>query len=92
MEKTKYEIDLPKESLELAQGIEKFVKSLHLALSDGFQVGQDLPIIVSSAIADMIPALAGSEKIGEELKADPVAVAQAFAIIGGNLAKSFTKK
>lgn len=85
METVKQEIALPKEAHELAAGLEKFAMAVKAALKDGFQPGQDIPPVLSSAIVDLIPAMQGVEVVKDELKAMPAEVVYVFGKAGYNI-------
>ena len=68
------EVQVSKEAHELGEGLQKFVSSTRQALADGWQPGQDLPVVLASALEHLIPAIQGAEKIGAE-----AANKQAFA-------------
>lgn len=59
------EIELQKETYELAKGIGDFVAEVILAGKDGFD-GMDIPSIISSLTSDLIPSLAGVSSVGDE--------------------------
>ncbi len=86
METTTVQVTLPKEAAELAEGIGKFVLAVREATKDGFQVGQDLPVLITSAMADLIPAIQGAEKIGAEFQLSKAGVVMAFALTGAKVA------
>lgn len=92
METKKYEVEGPKEAVELAEAFEKFGKAMHTALKDGWQVGQDLPVILSSAMADLAPGFQGLDQLKAEGKADPVGLSQAMMNAGANIAKAVLAK
>lgn len=77
MEKVKVEIELPKEAYELAKGLGLFAAAVKKAMADGWQVGSDIPVIISSAVTDLVPALNGIDKLDDEAKADPIGLGQA---------------
>lgn len=81
---------LPKQSVALAQGVTKFLLALDQALKDGFQVGQDVPTIVSAAIADIVPVLGSASGLPAEAAADPIGVGQAFESAGTDFARQLT--
>lgn len=91
MEYVEVTLKLPKESLELAKGTKAFLLALKKAVDDGFQVGADVPAIISAAISDLVPAMEGSSGIAAEAAADPVGVGQAFEVMGVELARELTK-
>ena len=77
MEVVKVEIEMPKEAYELAVGLGKFGKAVKMALADGWQMGNDIPVVMTSALADLLPALQGADKIADEANLDPVGVGAA---------------
>lgn len=92
METVDVVVKLPKESVELAKGIEKFLLTMAAHLKDGFQVGDEIPAGIQSAMMDLVPALDGATKIAGEAKLDPVGVGQAFAMSGVAVARELAKK
>mgnify|MGYP001585275655 CR=1 FL=1 len=85
-------VPVAKETYELGQGINKFVGTLKKALADGFQVGQDLPIIVTSAIAELVPSLQGMEQIPVEAKEDLPSFMKGLTLSAEELAFSLLGK
>jgi hypothetical protein len=90
MELKKIEISVPKESYELAKGIQAVVEAVVVAVKDGFQPGQDIPAIVVAAVSALPAAVDGIDKLSDEAK-DPVAFAKAFALVGFDIAAIFKK-
>lgn len=82
-------VTVSKEAYELGQGVVKFVAALKGALSNGFQPGQDIPIVVAAAITELIPAMDGVQLMADELKTDQVAFASAFVLSAKDLVKVF---
>ena len=70
MPKIKVEVEVSKEVHELGEGLKNFIAALKVALADGWQTDQDLPVLLASAMADLIPALQGIEKLPDEAKED----------------------
>lgn len=66
VEKKTVEIEVSKEAYELMEGLKGVIRSTKEALKDGWQPGQDIPVIFSSALTNLIPAVKGADKIGEE--------------------------
>lgn len=64
----KVELEVSKETMELCQGLAKVVQNVKQALADGWSPGQDLPVILTTVIADLVPALQGVEQIPAELQ------------------------
>ena len=84
-------VKVPKETYALEQGLVAFVGACKQALADGFQVGQDLPVIISAALADLLPAVAGVGALPEEAKGDLPAMINVGGLLVGDLAKVFMK-
>lgn len=78
-------LEASKELTELGQGLAKFLAAVKLATADGFQVGADLPPLISAAVAELVPAVQGVTLIGEEAK-DKKAFANAVAVVGAAVA------
>ncbi len=72
METIKKEYETPKEITEVGIAIRDVLVATSVALKDGFQVGTDLPVILSSAFAGLVTAISGMQNIGEEAKGAPV--------------------
>ena len=64
------DVTLPvaKETYELGLGIVGFLTALKRALEDGFQIGDDLPMIISEAVNTLIPSVSGFEDIAKEIE------------------------
>lgn len=91
MEKVLKQVEVAKNSDELAQGLVKFVAALKVALADGFQPGSDIPPIVSAAIADIMPVVGNLSKVDDDLAELPVETVRALALAAGDIAALFVK-
>lgn len=91
MAKVKIELEVAKEAHELAQGLVEMVKAVKEAMKDGFQVGQDVPVIVSAAVQKLPAAIDGLDKLPEELK-DAGSFAKAMVVAAADLVEVFVKK
>jgi hypothetical protein len=80
MELVKVEVEVPKEAHELAQGIANVVAAVKVALADGWQAGTDLPILMTAALVELVPAVQGVEHLDDEAKAHPAAFSKALAL------------
>ncbi len=72
-------VQVSKETYELSKGVAELTKAVKLALKDGFQVGQDIPPIITAAI-QQLAAIEGVELIDDEMKENPEAFAKAVAL------------
>jgi len=78
MAKVKIETEVSKEIYEAAQGLGKFGLAVKQALADGWQLGQDLPVVMASALSELVPGLQGIEKAADEVKEDALASVDGF--------------
>ena len=92
MDYVKKEIELPKETCELADGIAKLVVAIKEAMADGWDTTQDVPALITTALAVLPGAIDGFDKIDDELKADKAAFAMAFAFAAKDIFAAFEKK
>jgi hypothetical protein len=67
-EKIQKTVEVSKEASELLEGLKKFIVAMKDALADGWQVGKDLPVVLTSALGDLAPSLQGVEQIPQEAK------------------------
>jgi hypothetical protein len=63
-------VPVSKESYELMQGIAGFLKVVKTALKDGWQPGSDIPAVMVGAMATLVPAMQGVEKLPVEIVAE----------------------
>lgn len=71
MESKKVEVEVCKEIHEIAEALAKIAVATKAALKDGFQAGQDLPVIVTEAFVQLPKAIEGLDKLDDEAKAQP---------------------
>lgn len=88
----KVNVKVGKETYELEQGLVKFVRSCRLAMADGFQAGQDLPAMLTSALADLLPAIQGVEQLDDEAKGDLASSVAVVGLMGSDLTRVFMEK
>lgn len=91
MAKIQVSVDVTKEAYELGQGLVQFSSHLRAALLDGWQPGKDLPVVLSAALADLVPAFQGVEALGVESKESEEAFVTAFLLSGKQLVYVFKK-
>jgi hypothetical protein len=92
MAKVSVSVEVSKEAHELAVGVKEVALAVKQALADGFQVGQDIPAVIGVAIGSLAVAVAGVEKLGEEIKEDPAAFSKALALPMADLVSELAKK
>lgn len=78
----KIEVSCSKETYELGKGVAEFIGAIKVALADGWQLGNDMPVIVSAALATLVPAVDGVTKVKEELAQDKKAFLNAASLTG----------
>ena len=66
MSTVEVKVQVGKEVYELGQGVAGFVTAVSQALKDGWQIGQDIPVVMSAALTQLVPALQGVEQIPAE--------------------------
>lgn len=88
----KKEVEVSKESDEMAQAVVALVKAFKDALADGWQMGTDLPVVLASAMAVLPAAVDGMDKLGEEKDEDMAAFLRAWSLAGTDLAALFLDK
>lgn len=81
MERIKVELELPKETTELAIALATFASDLKKAAADGLNA-DDLTAIITSASKNIVPALEGISLLPDELKEDQISFVMAFAYAG----------
>lgn len=85
-------VEVSKEAYELGQGVAKFLASVKSSLADGWQPGMDLPAIMASAIAELVPAMAGVDQLGSEAKEDAKAFSMAWLLAAEDIYALWAKK
>lgn len=90
--KMKVEAEVSKEMYEAMFGLAKFGAAIKKALADGWDMSQDLSPIITSAMADVLPAIQGVDLIGDEWKEDPSALVQAVILGAQPLVQELLKK
>lgn len=92
MPKLKLEVEVSKEAYELSTGVKNCILSIRKALKDGWQPGQDMPVIFQAVIADLVPAVQGIDSLSLESKEDLSAFIKAFSLPVQDLAAELLKK
>lgn len=73
-------VDVPKELQELVVALSKLVKESRKAFKDGFQIGQDLPALVTGCATELMAAIDGIEKVSGQWTEDRQASEKALAL------------
>ena len=63
-------VDVPKETQELVDALVNIVENAKVALADGWQPGQDIPVILMGSIGAIREGIEGMDKMPAEAKAD----------------------
>lgn len=66
----KLEVEVAEKTHEALMSLAGFAGDLRTALADGWQVGQDLPVVLSSALTKLVPAVSAVSEIKAEVSAD----------------------
>ena len=91
METKDINLTVSKETYELGIGLAEFIGQVKNALEDGWQPGEDLPVMLTSALSVLAPSLQGIEKIKGEYEDNPDAFANAVAITGSEIFKALLR-
>jgi len=76
----KIEVEVPKEVYEIGQCVGNMLSAAGVALKDGWQPGQDIPVILTGALSGLMTAIDGCQKVIAEAKAKPFKLAQGVSI------------
>jgi len=85
METKTIEVQVGKETYELTSGIVGFIKGMKVALADGWQPGEDFPVILMEAVVNLIPAVQGADMVDDEAKENRGAFIRSLALMAGDL-------
>ena len=90
----KIEVEVNKSAYEFSQGLSKFVVVMMNEIKDngGWSVTDDMPAIIASSVADLLPNMANVLTLGEEYAKDKKAFIQAMVIGMAEMAEIFTKE
>jgi hypothetical protein len=92
METITIQIQVPKETQELFNGLTKIVKAIKVSMEDGWDIATDLPVIITQALVELAPMIQGIDQLPAEFKADPSAFIKSAVISAGDIAGIFLKK
>lgn len=87
----KREIELPKEITEVVDSVGELLDVTKATIADGFQAGQDLPVIAVAAMQKVMVSLDGAKAIPAEVKADPAKMAVLAGLLTEKILKTFLK-
>ena len=87
----KKEVELPKELFELTDAVGDLFLEMEKALADGFQAGQDIPVLLTAAMSKAMVAADGVKKLPAEVKAKPAKVAVVAGLLGEKVIDAFVK-
>lgn len=80
METVSVSLFVAKETYEAAKAAGAIVSKTIEVSKDGFQPGQDLPAILTTAVTEGLVGLQGADKIDNEARENPVAFASALMV------------
>jgi len=72
MQTIETKLSTPKEVTEVGLALKQILEATAVALGDGFQPGNDIPVIMSSAFGSLVNAISGIQEIGAEVKESPL--------------------
>lgn len=80
MEKVVEQVEISKNVDVVLKAVEKLLVESKKALADGFQVGQDIPVLVASCAGELISAVGAIQGIPHDWSEDHVACEKALAL------------
>lgn len=85
-------VQVPKETMELVQGMVNMTLAAKKALADGWQPGSDIPMIAMSAFNELLVAVQGLDQLDDEFKSAPGKLALVLGLAVDQLVGELTKK
>lgn len=92
MTKKVVSVEVSDKAYDLGQSFKKLVGAADKALEDGFQPGQDVPVIVLSAAAEVVTIVEAIKAAGGEAKEDLAAFIAALGLGVKDIAAQLLKK
>jgi hypothetical protein len=91
MAKKNVTIEVSKEAYELSEGLANFAEAVVNEIRDngGWDMGDDLPAVISAAVTDLIPAIQGFQDISKEFQDDKKALLMGVMVNLGKMAGIF---
>ena len=91
MAKISLQVEVSKETYELGKGIAEFVEAMKVALANGWQPMDDLPVALKATVTKLVPAIKGVDGIPQEITNDKTAFVRALALSMADIAEPFVK-
>lgn len=70
MSKKIVQVEVSEKAHELFEALNEITKTTKVALKDGWQPGQDIPVILLSSVAKFAAIVGGIQAAGDEIKED----------------------
>lgn len=92
--KMKVEVEVSKESYELASGLAKFMAAVKKEIEDngGWSATDDVPGIIAASVTELLPAMDGVMSIAAEIEEDKTAFAKGVALGLSEIVEIFVSK
>ena len=91
VEKQIVEVEVTSNTYELGKALDQFVGAVKQSLDDGWQTSQDVPALISAALAHLVPVLQNVSEVSEDAK-DIQAFTNGLFLGLGQTAFRFVKK
>lgn len=85
MEKVIKQVEFPKEWSEVGDALVEIAKAVKLAKADGWQAGQDVPVVLLASFQPLAKALDGVMMLEGEAKEAPEGAIKAMACAGADV-------
>lgn len=85
----KLQIEVGDKTVDLIDGLAKFLKVAKEVSEDGFQPGQDLPVLGMTAFQELLPVVSALQEVKAEFEANPDSRTIAAALLANELMDIF---
>ncbi len=85
-------LKVPLHADNFGQELADFLLAVDKAVEDGWQSGTDIPPLIASAIASLVPAMGEFKLAQAELKEDQMGVIKSLVLHIADVVKAFTTK
>lgn len=85
-------VEVSNSAYNVIEAFKGVVESTKKALADGFQPGQDVPVILGQNLTNLLTAIGEAKNLPAESKEDIEAFLKAFTVGGTEIAGLFLKK
>jgi len=82
-------VNVSEATYDLGYGVANFVRATKNALDDGWQMGDDLPVVMTAALQHLVPAIQNIGDLSDEYQNEKAEFLAAVALSISGIAGSF---